>query len=235
LDKSEILPKIDRFSIQVVPVTAGLGIISNFSATVCAILRFLGVNAEITRGTDAAGVALAFENGVDAIMMADDQRFIGINLHTRSVIDNSLATGRVYGAALDLMADGLRAQEVLVLGCGPVGASAARWLLGSAARMALFDIDNAKSQALCKKLGNPENLIVEGDLTKALERYRYIVDATPAPNFIPESLLKNNSYIACPGVPQGVSARGQLMLGNRLIHDKLELGVAAMAVALLLA
>ncbi len=101
--------------INVVPVTAGLVIISNFSTTVCVILQFLGFKAEITRETDAAGVALAFENGADAIMMADDLRFTGLNLKTQSVIDNSLATGRVFSAALDLMAGGLRAQEALVI------------------------------------------------------------------------------------------------------------------------
>ncbi len=219
--------------INVVPVTAGLGIISNFSTTVCAILQFLGFKAEITRETDAAGVALAFENGADAIMMADDLRFIGLNLKTQSVIDNSLATGRVFSAALDLMAGGLRAQEVLVIGCGPVGASAATWLLESGAKVALFDIFRAKSQALYEKLGKPEGLIIEDDSTKALESYHYIVDATPASDLIPDSQLKDDSYIACPGVPPGVSVRGQFILGNRLIHDKLELGVTAMAVALL--
>ncbi len=43
---------------------------------------------------DISGVAKSFESRADAIMMTDDQRFVGINLNNRLVVDNSEATGK---------------------------------------------------------------------------------------------------------------------------------------------
>ena len=115
--------------ICVVPVTAGLGIISRFSDTVAEILTFLGCRAAVAEQTDVSGIARAFESGFDAVMMADDHRFVAVDLHTRQVIDNAGATGRGFAAALDLMAGGVRGRDVLVLGCGPVGTAGAGFLV----------------------------------------------------------------------------------------------------------
>jgi 3-methylornithyl-N6-L-lysine dehydrogenase len=102
-------------------VTAGQGVITDFSETVCAVLKFLGFKAWVTDQPDTRGLASAFEKKADAVMMADDYKFVGINLHTREVVNNSEATSRVFVAALDLMAGGIKDHTVLVMGCGPVG------------------------------------------------------------------------------------------------------------------
>lgn len=233
MDEASLRGRATGYSIHVVPVTAGLGIIGDFSETVCAILRFLGFSAEVATQSDVAGLSEAFEKGADAIFMADDHRFVALDLHTRTVIDNSRATGRVYSAALDLMARGVRDKDVLVLGCGPVGEAATRSLLTLGARVGLHDCSPMAAWSLIKKSNERANLVIEENLKKALGKYRYIVDATPASELIPDDLLADGTCISAPGVPLGVSEKGRLLLENRLVHDKLELGVAAMAVSLL--
>jgi len=236
-DEIQTRRRIKSFCIHVVPVTAGQGIITDFSETVAAILRFLGFTALVSDLPDTSGVALAFENKADAIMMADDHRFVGLNLNTRSVADNSEATGRVFAAALDLMARGIENRKVLVLGCGPVGEAAAQTLLSLGARVSLYDIHLPAAQLLKERLliypgGN--NITIEPDVNMALSNYGYILEATPSANTIPDELISDHMVIAALGVPLGISKKGCQILKDRLIHDKLELGVAGMAICLVL-
>ena len=230
VEEAVIIDRAKSFSFHVVPVTAGQGIIRNFSQTVCTILQFLGFTAEVTEKSDVTGIALAFEKGADAVFIADDLRFIGINLHTRSVVDNAQATGDIYSAALDLMADGIKGRDVLVLGCGPVGEAAACKLLSMGGRITLHDLDKLAAQDTKDKLSGLGNISVTESITDSDTTYLYIVDATPADNALPDKLLSGDTYVAAPGVPLGISAKGCDITKNRLIHDKLELGVAAMAV-----
>ena len=237
IDEIQLRHQTEPFCIHVVPVTAGLGIITDFCETVTVILQFLGFNARVSDKPDASGVALAFENKADAIMMADDNRFVGINLKTRSVADNSEATGRVFATALDFMAKGIKDHKVLVLGCGPVGEAAARTLLSSGARVVLCDRHLPAAKALNERLlmypgGN--KIIIEEDVNTALLRCHYIIEATPSADTIPDEILSDIMVVAAPGVPLGISKKGCRILENRLLHDKLELGVAGMAISLLL-
>ena len=195
----------------------------------------MGFIARVSDKPDVSGIAFAFENKADAIMMADDNRFVGINLNTKSVVDNSEMTGQVFASAMDLMADGINQKDVLVIGCGSVGEAAARKLLSFNAKLSLTDINYNTAQLLAKKLSRPEQkdkIIVLKQEDNILS-YKYILEATPSENTITDSLLSELTVVASPGVPLGVSAKGCKILNDHLIHDKLELGVAAMAVALL--
>jgi len=232
VDKTVIAGR-GTFSFSVIPVTAGQGIISDFSAIVCSILQFSGFKAEVTEKSDAAGLVEAFGGGADGIMMADDYQFVGVNLYTRSVADNSRVTGSVFSAALDLMAGGVQEKEVLVLGCGAVGEAAADNLLGFGARVVLHDINIAAAEEVKEKLVGKGVVSIADSIRNPAVKYRYILEATPVKNSIPDELLSVDSCIAAPGVPLGISARGCEILNNRFIHDKLELGVTAMAVSLL--
>jgi pyrrolysine biosynthesis protein PylD len=233
VSETEIREKAKSFYCEVIPITAGQGIIGDFSATVCAILQFLGFPTKVPKQSDTSGIALAFEEKANAIFMADDNRFVGINLRTGSVADNSEATGRVYSAALDLIAGGLKDRDVLVLGCGSVGAAAARGLLSFGAKVALHDQFYPAASSLHKKLPGKQEIVIETQLSRGIGNYRYIVDATPADRIIPDNQITEDIFLAAPGVPLGISDKGCKLLNNRLIHDKLELGVAAMAVSLL--
>ncbi len=221
--------------ICVVPVTAGLGMISRFSDTVAAILTFLGCRAIVAHQADVAGLAEAVEAGFDAVMMADDDRFVAIDLLTRQVTDNSDATGRGFAAALDVMAGRIRDREVLVMGCGPVGGAGAGLLACLGARVALLDRDRHAAERVKNAVSQQcptSGITIEQDLDTALSRHRFILEATPAPDTIPRARVSPDMRVAAPGVPLGVSPGAAAVLGPHLVHDTLEIGVAAMAASL---
>ena len=76
-------------------------------------------------------------------------------------------------------------------------------------------------------------MTIEQDMEKALLNHSYIMEATPSADTIPDNLIGPHMVVAAPGVPLGISEKGCRLLADRLIHDKLELGVAAMAVSLI--
>ena len=235
-DEDRVRDQAQGFAVQVVPVTSGLGVISRFSETVCAILSHLGFAASVADKTDVSGLAGAYESGADAVMMADDHRFVGINLDSRVVSDNTFLTGQVYAAALELMAGSLEQKSVLVMGCGPVGVSAAEKLLSLGGDLVLYDIEPDVSNALQGRLQaswENRNIQVESSLEAALTTTCLIVEATPCAHTIPDNLICEQMMVAAPGVPLGLSHSGRGRIKQRLVHDKLELGVAAMAVNLL--
>lgn len=235
LDEGQCKARLQDKQICVVPVTAGLGIISRFSDTVAAILTFLGCGAKVADQTDISGVAQAFASGYDALMMADDHRFVAIDLHTRQVIDNADATGRGFAAALDLMAGGIRGRDVLVLGCGPVGAAGAGLLASLGARVALLDKDRHAAVQVKETVSDryrTADIKIEDHIETALSYHRFILEATPAQDTITGTLVSPDMRVAAPGVPLGVSAEAAAILGPHLVHDTLEIGVAVMAVSL---
>ncbi|HCY88278.1 MAG TPA: 3-methylornithyl-N6-L-lysine dehydrogenase PylD [Desulfobacteraceae bacterium] len=234
-DESLVVQRLKALRVHVIPVTAGQGIISDFSNTVAAILSFLGCRANVCEFTDASGLAAAYEAGVDAVMLADDNRFVGIHLGTRSVADNTALTGRVYAAALDLMAGGISGKKAVVLGCGPVGEAGARELGRRGAIPELFDIRRDAARRLAQRLaqdGIPANILPA--FPQKTAAYEYILEATPSAGALPEEIITRHLRIAAPGVPLGMPDKAARMLGQRLVHDKLELGTAAMAVRLVL-
>lgn len=236
-DEACIFEKLKKLKVDVIPVTAGRGVITDFSSTVAAILSFLGCDARVSEEFDASGLAAAYELETDAVMLADDLRFVGINLHTRRVVDNSFVTGRVFAAALDLMAGGLYEKPVLVMGCGPVGTAGAGALVEAGAMPVLYDTDTTVAQNLRQTLikqSGRENIFVLDTLAKGFSDYSYVLEATPSAESIPDELISDRLRVAAPGVPLGVSQKGAGMLGAGLVHDKLELGVAAMAAGLVI-
>lgn len=236
-DEADVSSRLKALKIHVIPVTAGQGIITNFSRTVAAILNFLGCDGRVAQECDASGLAEAYEQGADAVMLADDLRFVGIDLKTRKVADNSLATGRVFAAALDLMAGGIDDHPVLVMGCGPVGGAGAKALAVAGARVFLYDINKAMAVDLKDRLVKADDRLkisILDSLAPVFSDYSYVLEATPVPESIPDEWVTNHLRVAAPGVPLGVSKTGAEMLSDGLVHDKLELGVAAMAVNLVI-
>jgi len=237
MDESQLTNQLQAKKICVVPVTAGLGVISRFSDTVAAILTFLGCRADVADRMDVSGIVQAFASGYDALMMADDHRFVAIDLHTRQVTDNAAATGRGFAAALDLMAGGIRGRKVLVLGCGPVGAAGAGFLASKGARIVLLDTERQAAVQVKHAVADQDrtaDITIEQNLETALACCRFILEATPCPDTITGNLVSQDMRIAAPGVPPGVSSDAAAVLGPHLVHDTLEIGVAVMAVSLFL-
>jgi len=215
--------------VAVIPMTCGQGIIEGFVESVASIICFLGFDAVITKSRDAGGLAEAVQNGSEILFMADDDRFVAINLRTGKVSDNGDATGKGYVSGLFHMCDGLESKNVLVFGAGPVGSSAALALKRFGAEVSIYDIDLSASRLLSKKLMNQGYAIkVETDLNEALGSHNILVDACPSADFIMPQHISEDTMIAAPGIPLGIQAAGLAKLSNQLLHDPLQIGVATM-------
>lgn len=224
LDRELPQPKV-----AIIPMTCGQGIIEGFSQSVAGIVQFLGLSPVITESRDAGGVAEAIEGGAEIIFMADDDRFVAVNVKSGKVSDNGEATGKGYAMALEQMCRGLESKKALVIGAGPVGTGAAKALARSGAAVAVYDINPQMSKILADRLNKlGYNIMVETSLTDALNRYNLYFDACPAENVILTEHLKDDTMIAAPGIPLGVEAAGLELIADRLIHDPLQIGVATM-------
>jgi pyrrolysine biosynthesis protein PylD len=218
--------------LAVVPMTCGDGIISGFSETVAQIARHIGINATITGSTDTAGIAEAIENGSTHVLMADDKRFVALDLINRHVIDNAAATGWAFTAGLDLMARGLSGKNVLIIGCGLVGRTAAIKALSYRAMVTVCDInsDLCTRFANCLRLDTGKKILVTANLERVLRKHSLIIDATNACDIIDANNIFPDTFIAAPGMPLGLTTRARRLIWRRLLHDPLQLGVATMAV-----
>ena len=212
--------------VGVVPVTSGEGMIEGFCESVASIVSHLGATSFITGSSDIAGLAEAIERAAGVVFLADDDRFIALNLFSRSVVDNSEATAKGYVAALEALTGGLKDRPVLVLGAGQVGGRVLDALRESGARASVFDPDPKKIRGL----GTGTGIAVEDDLESALNKHSILVNASPAAGVIRERHIKPDTFIAAPGLPLGLCPGALVIVGDRLIHDPLQIGVATMLI-----
>ncbi len=221
-------------NVSVIPTTCGQGVIPGFSETISKIAAHLGFRAAVSLSTDVAGLAEAIEKQTDIVLMADDHRFIAIYLPTGCLADNSAATGKGFATGLDLMAGNIEGRRVLVLGAGPVGRSAAQALLLRGAEVSVYDI----SRQLCLDLAwdmqnvHHRDIHIAKNLKQALLAHRYLIDATPMPDFINADFISQATIVTAPGVPVGLTAQAIKKIDNRLLHDCLRIGVATMLLEL---
>ena len=106
----------------------------------------------MAQNSDAAGIAEAFEKKSDIILLADDARFVAINVHTNHVSDNAEMTAKGFVAGLDLMASGLRGKKAFVVGCGEVGRYAAKELVALGVLVTASDINSPLTSTLQKEI-----------------------------------------------------------------------------------
>jgi 3-methylornithyl-N6-L-lysine dehydrogenase len=231
LEEIEIMPVTESVKIGVVPVKSGEGIIGGFCDTVKHIVEHIGFDGFVTQGTDVAGMAEAVERNADVIMMADDYRFIALNIQSGRIVDNSEATARGMVAGLDLMAGGLEGKSVLILGCGPVGCNSAIAALQFGAEVGVYDVMSQCSLFLEEQVKRrlDRGIVIEKKLAQALRYYHLMVDATDSENIINADVIKPETYIAAPGMPLGITPAAVKKLSGRLYHDPLQTGVAVMA------
>jgi len=214
----------------VVPVTLGEGIIEGFSEAIKRIMAHLGFPALVTSKPDVAGIAEAYERQCGLILLSDDQNFIALNTLTRKVVSNSKATGIGYAWGLNIMAGGIRDKRTLVIGCGPVGCSAAEKLVELGAHVYVHDVDRVKAHRFAVEMKDRSKMLkIEKDLDVALRRFRLILDATPAAGIITADTIDFNTCISAPGVPIGLTSEARAKVSGRILHDFLEIGVATMA------
>jgi 3-methylornithyl-N6-L-lysine dehydrogenase len=208
-----------------IPMTSGCGRIAGFTETVAAILSYLGVPAILPSATDVMGITEAISKGAEIIFLADDHRFAAIDLPRRKVVENSGATARGYVTALEALTGGLKNQKVLVIGAaGEVGRQAVKALAGRGAGISAYDPNQEGLSSLRFEVG----LEIWSNLEEALQQHRIYFDASPAPGVIHARHIQPETMIAAPGIPLGVSTEAARMVGDRILHDPLQIGVATM-------
>lgn len=233
IQEEEIKDRLKNVLIGVIPITGGEGVIVGFCNAVAGIASHMGCQTLITRAPDVAGLAEAFEKKADIIMLADDHRFIALHAASRQIVENEMATGKGFVAGLNLMTGGLNKRNVLVIGCGPVGRSATAELVAMRARVSVYDINSATSIDLADAIKQSSNAKIQiaKDLDRALSTHKFIIDASPASDIIQARHITPDTYISAPGVPIGLNQKALLKIGNRLLHDPLQIGVATMVIS----
>lgn len=232
VDEIDIQNQLNDMLVGVVPISSGQGIISGFSDTVAGIAAHIGCRTFVTRKADVAGLCEIFQKQADLVLMSDDNCFVAINTQSRRVVENAEATGKGFATGLALMAGGLKGRKVLVLGCGPVGSSAAETLIQRGALVAVHDLNRFRCQILKDKIKEQYNAVIdiEEELDPALVSYHYIIDATPAAAIISRQHIHEDTYVSAPGVPLGLDAEAETKMAGRLLHDPLQIGVATMLI-----
>ena len=230
-DEGHLQRRAPGIKTAVVPIRSGLGVISGFAETVCGILLHLGFDATIAGSSDVAGFAGSLDMGAQLILAADDDRFVAFCPRQGKTVDNSRATARGYVAGLDLMAGGLDGKRLLVLGCGPVGRWAVEALLMRKARVCVVDrvAEKAGDLSLWARSKFQADVQVGPDLEQALSTHDLVVDATNAADVIHARHVTADTRVAAPGMPCGVTRHAREKLAGRILHDPLQIGVAAMA------
>ncbi len=208
-----------------VPVTTGEGLISGFSECVAVILRHMGWKATVTAQADVRGIQEAVDGGAEVFFMADDHRFVAVNVRKGRCVDDDPATAHGYVTALEAAAGGLAGRRVLLLGLGPVGCAAAGRLLARGARLSVVEPDGERA-ALAAARGLAFERV---ELAEGLRGVDLVFDATPAPAVIDEAQVGPRTIAAVPGVPSAFTGAAQARLGVRHIHEPLAIGVAVMA------
>jgi len=212
----------------VVPISSDGGVIEGFSQAVTGILNHIGIRSTITQGADVTGVAEAHEIGAGLIFLADDRKFVAINLYTRQVVDNAASTARAYVAALDKMAKGLRGKPVLVIGIGNVGSPAISDLIRRKARPLAVDLNRIRLRALIKKYRR--QVVAFNTVDEAIPQTNLIINAASTRNILRADMIKEDMLISAPAIPVGLTQAALKKAERHLVHDPLQLGVATMAV-----
>ncbi|RJX24214.1 MAG: 3-methylornithyl-N6-L-lysine dehydrogenase PylD [Dethiobacter sp.] len=210
----------------VIPITAGLGIITGFTAAVESILKHVGLNVKLTENTDMAGISEALDWGANLLFCADDNIFFVLDMLSGSYVDNALATADMFMFAINKLADGLQGKSTLIVGLGKVGNACLLSALQKGAKVYVYDKLPEHCVTAARKY--PGVSPVKESLMNACRKAQVIIDASPEGSFIRDEWLSDDVVIGAPGVPLGLEEKAYKRLFKRVIHDCLPLGVAGM-------
>ncbi len=208
--------------VAVVPMSCGKGIIDGFTDTVSAIAKHMGFHSFVTRGSNASGLAEAYQSGAEIIMTADDEEFIAINVSSNQLTNNTICTALGYVEALRKAEGTLWGKEVAVIGVGRVGTEVVRLLDYYGVRVHIYDKDSRRCEDVSVIY---TDIVVHDSIQSAVNSCRLVINASPAP--IRAEWLQYCSIVSWPGMPCNLMARNDDD-EHTVIHDPLELGVAVM-------
>lgn len=209
-----------KLKISVVPITQGMGLISKFSESVAAIIRTAGFNASVTKNTDVNGMHEAITSGADILFMADDDRYLALNLKTGKHGDNNYCTSLGF---IEVILEMVKKQgrcmgeeELLILGYGVLGKIAESILKEKGYKPHVYDNSLQVTQ---------EVTIVDKDNIKD---YSYILDFTNEGDWISNDMLKDDVIYASPGIPVSLNEKARKLHKDNSVFDLLEIGTVVM-------
>lgn len=205
----------------VVRFSTGEGVIGSFAESVATVVRHMGADVFIPEECDVTGIYEALSGGAEILFMADDERFIAVNVKTGSIAENDHATALGYVSGLSVMAGGLAGKEVLQLGYGRVGKIALDLLINDGARVKIFDLDRAKTA----RLDNEKVLVLS---EPPLPLSGLILDLTNEGGWLGMKDIADDAKISAPGVPLSLDDEAYCVYQDRVLHDPLQLGTAVM-------
>ncbi|MGL4483509.1 MAG: 3-methylornithyl-N6-L-lysine dehydrogenase PylD [Anaerovoracaceae bacterium] len=230
------LEKISKMSVAVVPVTTGLGEIGNFAESVKAIAEGLGFKSDITQTKDVEGLFEAKNLDADIAMMADDNRFLAINLKTGKVTENDYCTAAGYIKALELMAGknkiDIKNEEILLIGYGRMGKVAYEMLREKGYNVAILEDETYRVNGIKEDIEYEhysENEFIFD--RKKIRNYKLILDCSNKGSWIKEEMLNEKTIVSAPGIPLSLDDKAAEKFDKNLVHDCLELGTAVMLVS----
>ncbi len=211
-----------EYQIAVIPITSGLGTIDSFSESVAAITREMGFQTFVTEDRDVNGIYEACRRGADILYMADDDRYLTLNIRNGKTGDNNVATAQGFSELLDQMGGGLEGKEIAVLGYGIIGQRMAQALGKKGARVSVYDKNEKKRQQ-----AEADGYIWISHAAD-LKQYPYLADATSEGSWLSSDMLHDQVYLAAPGIPLSLDEKAKESLQGRYVHDLLEIGTAVM-------
>lgn len=213
--------------VGVVSITGGQGIIGTFAESVAAIVTAMGFGADVAKRTDVDGFYEVQSRGANVVFMADDDRFLAVNLDTNTLGENDRSTACGYTEALEGMMGkrnrgSLKGQKVLLLGYGRVGREIETYLYQKGASVVIYDRNEEVCRGLSEKgkdyLRSPEEI----------KGYEFIMDATSTGPWISKDMLREDVLIAAPGIPFSLDEEAREHFKGQWIHDNLPIGTATM-------
>ena len=221
-----IIKASEEYKVAVVPVTSGLGEIESFTQAVAAVTAAMGFYTFVTEHTDVSGFYEASCRGADIVYMADDDRYIAVNMRTGKIGENDISTACGYAQLLLQLADrkGKKPESgsTAVLGFGRIGSIMAGYLREKGIVPAVYD----------KDAGRKDIVLKQGfewiDSIDRLKEYLYILDGTSEGGWLSRPMLSENVLMAAPGIPLSLDDEAQTELDGRYLHDMLETGTAVM-------
>ena len=210
--------------VAVVTITTGLGVIGSFAGSVKGILESMKINTFVTENSDVDGIFEAHLKGADIVFMADDDRFIALNLKNSRIGENNIGTAKGFVTALEAATgkSPLKDIEVLVIGCGTVGKLMIDEVLKKGGIPVCWDIDASVLEDLKK-----QNLIIINSIDN-IKEYKYVLDASSQGNWMDIGMLHPDSWYVSPGVPLSLTKEALAAHKNQTVHDLLPIGVVTM-------
>lgn len=218
----ELRKQAKKTKVAAVPITCGEGTIDTFSESVAAVIAAMGAETFVTENTDVNGIYEAAVMGADILYMADEERYLALNVKSGRVGENNIATANGYVTLLEQMAGGLQGKETAVLGYGMVGRLMCAALKLKGAKVFVYD----KCQFYQKDAETMDYTWIAD--TAQLKDFTLIADATSEGGWLRSRFLNDEVKIAAPGLPLSLDDETRGKLDGQYINDMLEIGTAAM-------